>query len=426
MASPRNRRILLASGVGLAQRVVQMLTTLVTLPVVLHALGVAGFGVWGAATSMVWLSGLLDFGLGNALVTLLPRRLAADGQARAQVAAALFGGGALALLVLGGLAVFCAATARPPGPAFLLAGAALALNIPLGIAGSLWLGLQRAHVFFAWQIGQSVLTLALIILAGRLGAGVTMMVGIVYAAMLATDAGSLAHALYRYPQLRPRLALPWAGLREIIPAGGMMFGISVAASCAYAFDNLLALDWLGQDASAKMTIALRVCTTAAAMLAAIAVPFWPGYADAIAAGDVRWQRRALRQGTLATAALALAGAAVIVVFGAPVLRWWLHENLQISAPLLWVMAAWVVLMTLPQMPAMLLHAALRLRPQLIILSTVAVLGFALKFFAARAFGVAGLLAVAPLLWAAVVSPAYFLLARRWVEPQAFTRARPGS
>lgn len=415
MASPRNRRILLASGAGLAQRAVQLLTTLVTLPVVLHALGVAGFGIWGAATSMVWFSALLDFGLGNALITLLPRSLARqDGQASGQVAAALFGGSLLALLVLAGLALFCALTQNPPAPAFLLAGAALALNIPLGISAGIWLGLQRAHISGTWQIAQSLLTLALIILAGRTGAGVTLMVVIVYAAMLAANAGSLLHALWRHPHLRPRLAIPLAALRQVVPAGAMMFAISIAASCAYAFDNLLALDWLGPNASAQMTIALRVCTTAAAMVNAVTIPFWPGFADAIAAGDLRWQRRALRDGTLLTAALALAGSAVLVLCGAPVLRWWLHGNLPMSSPLLWVMAAWIVLMTLPQMPALLLHAALRLRPQLILLSAVALLGFGLKYLAARSYGVAGILAVSPLLWAAIVTPGCFILAGRWV------------
>jgi hypothetical protein len=76
MASTRNRRIVYASGAGLAQRGIQPITTLITLPSVLHALGVAEFGIWGAATSLAWLSGMLDLGLGSALVTLIPRSIA--------------------------------------------------------------------------------------------------------------------------------------------------------------------------------------------------------------------------------------------------------------------------------------------------------------------------------------------------------------
>lgn len=424
MASQRNRRIIFASGVGLAQRIVQLLTTLVTLPLVLHSLGVAGFGVWGAATSMVWLSGMLDFGLGSALVTLLPRDLAgAAGQgARGHVAASLFGGCVLALLALAAL-VCLAFTAHRPGAAFLVAGAALALNIPLGIAGSIWLGLQRAHISGYWQLAQTFATLGLIVLACAGGAGVTVMVAIVYAAMLAANAGSLAHVLARHPELRPRLALPGRALIEVAAQGGLMFAINIAASAAYAFDNLMALDWLGADASARMTIALRVCTTAAAMLTAITIPFWPGFADAIAAGDSSWQQRALRNGTLATLGLSLAGSALIIAFGAPGLRFWLHQNLQISPALLWAMAAWIVFTTLPQMPALLLHAALWLRPQLYILAGSTVLGFGIKFYAARMFGVAGILAVTPLLWAGLVIPAFFLLARHSIKHPSFPDKR---
>lgn len=45
MASLRNRRIIFASGAGLVQRALQLLTLLITLPLVLHQLGVAGFGI---------------------------------------------------------------------------------------------------------------------------------------------------------------------------------------------------------------------------------------------------------------------------------------------------------------------------------------------------------------------------------------------
>ena len=80
--------------------------------------------------------------------------------------------------------------------------------------------------------------------------------------------------------------------------------------------------------------------------------------------------------------------------------------------MLWVMAAWIFATTLTHVPGSLLHASLRLKPQIIVLTIAAVAGFALKYVAARQLGVVGILAVAPALWLGFVAPIYFWLVWR--------------
>ncbi|OYV25176.1 MAG: hypothetical protein B7X08_06670 [Acidocella sp. 20-63-7] len=411
MSRQRNRRILFASGAGMVQRAVQLLATLITLPLVLHSLGVAGFGVWGGATSLAWLSGMLDLGLGGALVTLLPRSLAAGAPAHARgyVTVSLFAGGALSLLILaGGFAALAANEANSPSAPFLIAGVALVVNIPLGMAGSLWLGLQKGDMGAWWQLAQTLLTMVFLVAAVLAGGGVVAMVAAVYGAMLLANAASLLHVLLSHTHLRPLRRISRVSVRAVFSQGGLLFAINVAVTCTYAFDNLMALDWLGPDASAQMAIAMRVCITAIGMIGVITQPFWPGFADAVAAGDARWIRRMLRLGTLGVAVLALAGSATLVSVGAPVLRWWLHQDLNISSAMLWAMAAWITLLALPQIPGQLLNATLQLRPQAFVLALVAAIGLVLKYFAAMRFGVVGILCVSPLLWLVLVIPLYAL------------------
>jgi hypothetical protein len=59
MSKIRTYSILRVSGTGVLQRLAQLLSSLINPPVALHSLVVAGFGVWGAATSLAWLSSLL-------------------------------------------------------------------------------------------------------------------------------------------------------------------------------------------------------------------------------------------------------------------------------------------------------------------------------------------------------------------------------
>lgn len=421
MSEIRNYGILRSSSASLFQRLTQLFSSLITLPVALHSLGLAGFGIWAAATSLAWLSGLLTLGFGSALITLIPRGLAA-GQTeenRGYVTASLYGGATLAavLLLAGFAAILLAGVPVPHGP-FLVASIALILNIPLSVSFELWLALQKGHLAALWATVQTVLSLAFILCGAYLGAGVTLMTAAIYGAMLLANAGSLTHVLRLHDHLRPYRRLRPEAMRAVLKHGGLLFAVIIASSCATAFDNVMALSWLGPAASAQMAVAMRVCITATGMVGAVTQPFWPSFADALAAGDHGWARRMLKTGVAAVLVLSIGGSALLVVFGAPVLRWWLHQNLHLSHALLWAMAAWIVGLTLTNVPASLLNAALKLKAQIVLLSIAAIAGFGLKFFAARAFGVTGILLVTPALWFVLVAPAYLWLAWRVVTKPA--------
>jgi O-antigen/teichoic acid export membrane protein len=416
MSKHRNTSILRTSFAAVFQRLAQLLSSLITLPVALHSLGMAGFGVWGAATSLAWLSGLLTLGFGSALITLIPRGIAAGQTAenRGYVTAALQGSTMLAaILLLGGLAVRLAGVPLPHGP-FLVVCIALILNIPLCVSFELWLALQKGHMAALWSTVQTLLALAFIVLGAFAGAGVTLMVAAIYGAMLLGNAGSLAHVLYLHHHIRPYRQLSPGALRIVLAQGGLLFAVTITTTCATAFDNVMALAWLGPAAAAQMAVVMRVCMTATGLVGAVTQPFWPSFADAFAASDQAWARRMLKAGTTAVLILSLCGSGLIVAFGAPALRWWLHQDMHFSTPLLWAMAAWITATTLTYVPGALLNASLKLKPQIVLLSIAAIAGFGLKFVSARHFGVTGILLITPVLWFALVAPAYLRLAWRTV------------
>lgn len=409
MERERNRRILFASGVGVGQRIAQLVASVIMLPVLIHELGVSDFGVWGAATSLAWLSGMLDLGIGSSLLTLLPKSIVAGRpeDARQQVTAALFGGCALALIVL--LAGIGFLGVAP----MLVAVIGLALNIPLSLAGNIWFGLQKGHVAASWEIVQTLLVFATVMVLAALHAGVVAMVAAVYVPMLAVSAMSLTHLLIAQPQLRPRAEFPaMTALRQVLGTGGLMFATSVAYTCCYTFDNVIALERLGPAASAQAAVALRICTLAAGMLAVLTQPLWPAFVEAVSLGEQRWALRALRRGTLSVLVLSGCGALLIAMFGGIVLRWWLGPELAVPGDLLLVTAVWIIVMSAPRVASMLFNAASVLRFQLLVALLALGLSFALKPLLASRLGVAGLIAAAPLAWLLVVWPAYLWKARQ--------------
>jgi O-antigen/teichoic acid export membrane protein len=413
MAYSRARRLLVTSAAGVAQRLVQMASSLVTLPLALHALGVAGFGVWGAATSLLWLTGLLTFGLGSALVTLLPAGLAGgDHEAnRAHVTAALFGGAVVAvLLALGGAGVIMSGDVRF-GPPFEAAALALSLNVPLSIGPEIWFALQKGHVAALWGIVQTLLALAGLIVGVWLGAGITALVWVFYGALLISNGGCLAHVLAVHHTLRPlrRVSLP--ALRRVLGQSGLLSLVTAAGMGVWVFDNIMALSWLGTGASAQMALAMRVCTTAGGLIAVFAGPFWPGFAEALAMRDHDWVRKALWRGMAATSALSLGGAVLIVMFGRSALNFWMHQDLRYSPWLFWAMAGWIVAQSLLTVPAALLNAANVLWPQIGLFTLLAVGGLAAKYMVAHSgyvvahqWALAGILSVSPILWLSCGAP----------------------
>ena len=94
----RGRQAAFSSFAGVAQRLLQIAGTLIVMPMVLHAVGSEGFGVWAAAASFFWMTVVVDFGVGQALLTSVAQNVARGdiAEIRRQIGAAL-----LASLVLG-------------------------------------------------------------------------------------------------------------------------------------------------------------------------------------------------------------------------------------------------------------------------------------------------------------------------------------
>lgn len=391
----RNRRVIASATVGIFQRLVQVGSALIVVPLLLRTLGPAKFGIWGAAASLAWLSGLVDIGTGTALVTLVARSSALDRaeQARRHITGALsIGSGLAGCMLLAGLAAAAkSGTQGNMGPYFI-AAIGLAINLPLNAGNNVWMALQKGYVSNSWELAQTLLTTAGLFGAAALTTDIRVYVGVVYLGLVLANAGSLVHLFLRHPELRPhRLWMSWPAMREVAGQGMLYFVLALTGGLSFMLDNVLTLGLLGPEASARMTIALRICITAVGALVVMSQPLWPAFAEAAEKGDRRWILKALLRGSALLVGLTLAGSVPLLLYGERVLRWWLHTNLGVGEGLLWAIAAWVLAQALVRIPSLLLNGLSILRFQIVVFSVATVLAFALKFALAPHFGVAGIL-----------------------------------
>lgn len=406
-ANSRTQRLTWAAIAGVTQRLAQMAGTLVTMPLVLGALGDTGFGLWGAAASIAWLAGLADFGIGSAVLGLIAHAVGTDSRddARQAIATALSlaCGVAIALGAVGATAVVLAVPAPLP---WLVAVLGLAVNVPLSLGNQLWMGVQRGWVAAWWELAQTVLTVGMLFVASQSTSSVLPYVVAVYAGLVLANLGSLVHFLLAHPALRPHRLASAAAAALVLGRGLRFFALGFAGSAAFLFDNLIALALLGSAAAASLTVVMRLSLTALGLLQVISQPLWPAFTEAAARGDERWLVLGLLRGTALVTGVAIVGAVLLIGLGQPVLQLWLGRDVGIGPDLLGALAAWVVALGVIRVPGLFLNALSVLGFQVVVLALATLAGFTLKLALAPVLGTAALLWGTTLSTLAVVLPVF--------------------
>jgi O-antigen/teichoic acid export membrane protein len=422
MTDKRNRAVITTAGFGIFQRLVQVGCTLLLMPCLLRTLGAARFGVWGAAASLAWMIGLVDIGTGSALVTLVARSLARGSvkDARNEITGALTIGCFVTALFLALASIaWLSGGWRSSNAPYLIAFAGLAINVPLSAANNIWLALQKGYTANFWELIQTVATTAALIYAAAFTDDVRVFVALTYAGLVVSHLGSLIHLFVLHPELCPR-GLPKSldSIREVASSGILFFILGITGSLSFMLDNVLALQLLGPEASASMTIAIRICMTAIGLLAVVSQPLWPAFADAAHKADRRWIRRGLLRGTALLTSAAMAGSFILLLYGKPLLRLWLHTDLGIGRAVLWAISAWIVTQALVRVPILLLNGLSLLRFQIGAFALVTLLAFSLKFALAPYLGVGGILWGTSISILVIAVPASIWRIYRWADHAA--------
>ena len=417
--SKRSKLAALASVMALFQRVVQLTCTAFLMRTVLGELGSEKFGLWGVITSLTAMVSFLDLGIYSAVVTIVARAMA---QGRPDDARRYLKGSAVILASIGAAGfvvgtpfVFMRAESADV-PAFLLSLAMLGANLPLGMSGSIFIGLQRGGITAVWDGTQAVAVLAATSLAVHTSDSVAMAVLGTIAGSFITTVGRATHLFLAHPEVRPhRAPADFAQIRRVASDGSLFLLASLVGGMSYMLDGALTLSWLGVAAAAQMTVAHRIAIAANTILGVMTTPLWPAFTDAATRGDRRWISRTLVRMTLLLTAAAIAGSTIIVAGGEPALRWFLRQDLGFGASVLWAIFAWEVILAVPRVANLYLNAVSALRFQIVVFAVSTSLSFVVKYMLAKPLGIAGILLGTPAACLLVVWPSFFVMTLRLVR-----------
>ena len=306
----RTTRLLRAVLFGLVLRIGPALTHVLTLALVLPALGSERFGILAAASSLAtWIS-LSNLGLGIGLTTQLSNRKP-DSCSKSIATSAFFLLSLVGLVVL--LLTFALVHVFPFGNFLKVTSNELAndanvalrivaifsvLTMVLNIGGPILNGNQRGDVASLSALTGSLAGCSMIYFAATARVSFASMCTVMSASLLLPALIQCAAAYHSGFLSLSRRHFSFKLATESAKLGATYFLIQLASGLYLQSGPLLVAHYLSASYAAKYDVACRALIIVYALISAVMVPLWPAVGDAIAKEDKQWLKVAFRRSFL--------------------------------------------------------------------------------------------------------------------------------
>lgn len=401
-AARRSRAVRDAFVAGAVSRLLGLLASLLVVRLCAHSLGAEGYGVLATLAASTAALSVADFGLGGGLITELTGAYVGDdaesaGRVLSAALVATCGLAALTaaivplVLVVPWHAVFGPQSVSfPIAPAAALCGVGMAVAFPAGVGDQVLFARQQGRVVGAWNACATVLSLLACLLASALHAGLLSFTAAVVLAPLAVRGVQTWLVLRRRPAERPHLsAASRDGIRRILRAGGLFFGLNLAVMAAYQSDTLIVAAVRGTGSAAIYAVCSRLAAVAVIPIADGLEQTWPALADAMARGEHAWVRRSVLRGLAIVTGLGVILVAVLTAAGPALCRLWVGPRLEPGRLTLLAFGVWTGYSLAATVLSYLMNAARVVRPQLVMAGVMVVVNVPVSVVLTRAIGVAG-------------------------------------
>lgn len=423
----RFRRAAITTVAAGGAKVINLLVSLVTLPLTFKYLGPERYGLWMVLISIISAMGFADLGIGNGLMNAVSEAYGRDDRdlAREYVTSAsvMMLGIALFLAVAGAAAypfmpwirlfnVKSTAVAIEGSHGLLVLYAWFVISIPIGVISRAQAGLQKGYIPQIIGALGSVLTLIALLLAIGLHGSLAWLVFASTMGSVTATAFNGWLLFHEHPWLIPaRHAFRRRAADKILKLGLMFFVLQCAATLGFTSDNIVIAQVMGAAAVAAYAVPQKLFSLVS-MVAGIAVtPLWPAYGEAIARGDVGWVRRVFFGSLWLTLAISVPTCTLLALGGPWILRLFFGKALHAPMSLLVVLATWTVVSAVSTPIAILLNGAGVLKAQAIASVFGSLSNLTLSIILTRHLGIMGVCLGSIITQVLTAFPLYFLWIR---------------
>jgi O-antigen/teichoic acid export membrane protein len=404
----RRRVVSIVQGLltGVANRMVGVAVSLLSVPLTIGYLGSERYGVWTLISSLLaWLN-LADLGIGNGLTNAIAGALGSERPdlVRAHVStaftvltvASLIMGAAVAVFwpMIDWVHIFNVQTASAQneiGPAMAASIAIFLLSFPLSVISRTFNASQNGKVANYWAAAGNVLSLVALVAVTRTHGGLLLLVLAVSGTGLAVQFVSGVWLFTNFkPEFSPRLnSIRRESAREIMTVGVQFFFIQLLALSIFQTDGLLIAHFLGAAQVPAFSLTRKLFEFTSLLQTIMFGYLWVAYAEAISRGDIDWVRKTFKR-TLTLSIGSTFSAVVPLIFAAqPFIKIWSRGAITPPFDLVLWMAAWSMINALCSPIGCLLAAASQMKTQLVYGTAVAVTNLSLSIFLIPRWGVSG-------------------------------------
>jgi O-antigen/teichoic acid export membrane protein len=384
---------------------IEMLIGVLMLPFNVSRLGQSAYGLWALVASITMYFSMLDLGFGVGQVKFAAEyRARKDSRGLNEIISTLF-----FFYILIGLAAFAVGTglafnlerlfnitaeqAVTGRQVLLIITAYVALGFPVSVFGGIVNGFQRHFLNGYVSIATSVLVA--IVNLGVLLAGY----GLVELVAATTAVRSLAYLGYRmnayraFPALRIRASyVRVARLREITGFSAYILIIDLANKLNYSTDAMVIGVFMSAAAIAIWSVAQRLITTTQSLTMQLNGSLFPIVVDIATLGEADKLRRVFAQATRLSLAMVIPVATALALLAEPLVLAWVGPDFAGSVPIIYVLAAAVIIRVGNSTATTLLKGAGHHRLLAIANISMAVANLALSVALVRRFGLIGVAA----------------------------------
>ena len=331
--------------------------SLFSIPLMIHYLGQAQFGVWSTLLSvMAWIT-FFDLGLGNGLRNKLAESLAKDqtDEARSYISSAysLIGLISLALFLILALAAFTVPwqkvfniqliNAEKLSYAVLITGFFIAFNFWLSLINSVLNALQKTSVVVLGQFLCSALSLILVYVLTRTTDASLLYLATVYGISMVGANALLSGWFYKSnPVFIPKLSLDFSDVRPLLGLGLQFFVIQIAVLVIFTTDKIIITQLLGPYYVTQYEVVSKLFSVVMIAFSLLVAPLWSSYTDAYHRNDLKWIRNALRK-QIHLVGFSVLIVALICLIAPGIIRLWIGSEVQASLPLIVSVGAYTII-----------------------------------------------------------------------------------
>ncbi len=416
----RNRRAVLTGSVATVARVVQVGSSLITVPLTLKYLGNERFGLWMTISSVLAMAAFADFGIGNGVLNTVAKASGKDDMEGIRKAVssgfAILSMIAALLLILfftfyrfvnwGDFFRVVSPQARSEaGPALAVFATCFALNISMDVVQRVQLGLQQGYRFSLWQLCGSVAGFIGVLTGIWLHVSLPMLViAIAGAPIFATTLNAIHFFCFVRPDLRPTRELVESNvISQIARLGSLFFVLQVGVAISFSADNFIIARTLGAVNVPEYSIPQRMFALITMMSGMLVAPLWPAYSEAISRGHIAWVRHTLGRSLLIVLALTSTASITLLLMAPRLIHWWVGPRIHPPIVLLTGLAIWTVTACCGDALAMFMNGGELMRFQVVIATIFGIVCVITKVFFVRHLGIIGV----P--WATFISYSFLIV-----------------